>query len=179
MKLKIYSAFFLLTSALLFSQNVSFTDVNFKNALLPYHDANGDGEISNTEAKNATLIMIDTNYGITNIDGIEAFTNLNMLFIRNNPLSSPVNLSQSPQLTNLVLYGAAIPSINLTGLTQLKKITVTLSQGAAIDLTNKPLLEELFIAGEFGIGGVSTLDVTQNPVLKHYGLMTAAPIPLM
>ncbi|RTZ49254.1 hypothetical protein EJ377_00605 [Chryseobacterium arthrosphaerae] len=47
-----------------------------------------DGEISNTEAKNATLIMIDTNYGITNIDGIEAFTNLNMLFIRNNPLSS-------------------------------------------------------------------------------------------
>ncbi|RTZ46332.1 hypothetical protein EJ377_18435 [Chryseobacterium arthrosphaerae] len=63
---------------------MSFTDVNFKNALLPYHDANGDGEISNTEAKNATLIMIDTNYGITNIDGIEAFTNLNMLFIRNN-----------------------------------------------------------------------------------------------
>ncbi|AYZ12667.1 T9SS C-terminal target domain-containing protein [Chryseobacterium arthrosphaerae] len=175
MKLKIYSAFFLLTSALFFSQNVSFTDVNFKNALLPYHDANGDGEISNTEAKNATLIMIDTNYGITNIDGIEAFTNLNMLFIRNNPLSSPVNLSQSPQLTNLVLYGAAIPSINLTGLTQLKKITVTLSQGAAINLTNKPLLEELFIAGEFGIGGVNTLDVTQNPVLKTLWLNDSSP----
>jgi hypothetical protein len=106
---------------------VSFADVNFKNALLPYHDANGDGEISNSEAQIPTVISIDTNYGITNLSGIEAFTNLSMLIIRNNPVSSPVNLSQSTNLTTLILYGAPIPSINLTGLTQLKRITATVS----------------------------------------------------
>ncbi|HCN51215.1 MAG TPA: hypothetical protein DIT10_19335 [Chryseobacterium sp.] len=175
MKLKIYSAFFLLVSGLFFSQNVSFADVNFKNALLPYHDANGDGEISYSEAQNASSILIDTNYGITNINGIEAFPNLSMLIIRKNPIASPVNLSQSIQLTSVVLDATAIPSINLTGLTQLKRITVTLSHGASIDLTNKPLLEEVFIAGEYGIGGVTSLDVTQNPLLKTLWFNDSSP----
>lgn len=177
MKLKIYSAFFLLASGLLFSQNVNFADVNFKNALLPYHDANGDGEISNSEAQNATVIALDTNYGITNLSGIEAYSNLEILIIRNNPVSSPVNLSQSTHLYSVILDGftMTIPSINLTGLTQLKKLTVSLSYGASIDLSNKPLLEEIFIAGQYGIGGVTSLDVTQNPALKTLWLNESSP----
>lgn len=175
MKLKIYSAFFLLASGLFFSQNVSFADVNFKNALLPYHDANGDGEISNSEAQIPTVISIDTNYGITNLSGIEAFTNLSMLIIRNNPVSSPVNLSQSTNLTTLILYGAPIPSINLMGLTQLKRITATVSHGATVDLSNKPLLEEVTLIGQMGIGGVTSLNVTQSPLLKTLWLNDSSP----
>ncbi len=175
MKLKIYSAIFLLASGLLFSQNVNFTDINFKNALLPYSDANGDGEVSYTEAQNTTLILIDTNHGITNISGIEAFTNLDMLIIRKNPIDSPINLSQSTHLKTIVLDAGPIPSLNITNLTALKIITVTLAHGATIDLTNKPLLEEVTIAGQYGIGGVTSLNVTQNPALTKLWLNESSP----
>lgn len=177
MKLKIYSAFLLLASGLFFSQNVNFADMNFKNALLPYHDANGDGEISYSEAQNATLISLDTNYGITNLNGIEAFSNLDILIIRNNPISSPVNLSQNIHLNTVALDGftTTMPSLNLTGLAQLKKLTVSLSYGAAIDLSNKSLLEEIYISGQYGIGGVTSLDVTQNPALKTLWINNSSP----
>lgn len=166
MKSKIYSLFFLTSFSLVLSQNINFADINFKNALLPFHDVNGDGQISLSEAQNATLIYIDTNNNITDLGGIEHYPNLTTLMIKNNPITAPLNLSQNIQLQNIRLgLGTSVTSVDLTGLTQLKYLTIGVAANTPINVLNKPLLEEIIIGGT-STGGLSTIDVSQNPLLK-------------
>ncbi|MFC7348547.1 T9SS type A sorting domain-containing protein [Chryseobacterium zhengzhouense] len=166
MRTKLFYIAFFLSANLFLSQNINFADVNFKNALLPYHDVNGDGQISVSEAQNATAIFIDTNNNITNLAGIEYYTNLTTLMIKNNPITAPVDLSQNTQLQNVRLgFGTAVTSANLTGLTQLKYLNIGLAPNTPLNVLNKPLLEEIIIEGTPS-GGLSTIDVSQNPVLK-------------
>lgn len=166
MKSKIYSLLFLTSFSLVLSQNVNFADVNFKNALLPFQDVNGDGQISLSEAQNTTFISIDTNNNITNLGGIEHYPNLTILMIKNNPITAPLDLSQNTQLQNIRLgIGTAVTSVDLTGLTQLKYLTIGVAPNTSINVLNKPLLEEILIGGTL-TGGLSAIDVSQNPLLK-------------
>lgn len=166
MKSKIYSLFFLTSFSLVLSQNINFADVNFKNALLPSQDVNGDGQISLSEAQNATAIYIDTNNNITDLGGIEHYPNLTTLMINNNPITAPLDLSQNIQLQNIRLgLGTALTSVDLTGLIQLKYLTIGVAANTPINVLNKPLLEEIVIGGT-STGGLSTIDVSQNPLLK-------------
>lgn len=166
MKSKIYSLLFLTSFSLVLSQNINFADANFKNALLPFQDVNGDGQISLSEAQNATYINIDTNNNITNLGGIEHYPNLTILMIKNNPISAPLNLSQNTQLQNLRLgFGTAVTSVDLTGLAHLKYLSIGVASNTLINVLNKPLLEEIIIEGTLS-GGLSSIDVSQNPLLK-------------
>jgi len=166
MKSKIYFLFFLTSFSLVLSQNINFADVNFKNALLPFQDVNGDGQISLSEAQNTTFISIDTNNNITNLGGIEHYPNLTILMIKNNPITAPLNLSQNTQLQNIRLgFGTSVTSVDLTGLTQLKYLSIGVASNTPINVLNKPLLEEIMIEGTLS-GGLSSIDVSQNPLLK-------------
>lgn len=121
---------FLFTSA--YSQIVAIPDVQFKNRLLQASqyvnvatnisgsyikiDTNLNGEIEVNEAAAVGGLEL-SNCGITNLTGIEAFTELRVLRALSNQLTS-VNFSNNIYLNNLNLNSNQITSnsINLTGL---------------------------------------------------------------
>ena len=160
---------FILIANYTFAQNVVFTDPNFKQLFLkPYLDLDDDGEISLTEALSITSALETTNVGITDLTGIESMPNLTSLIIRNNPISASVDLTSNTELINLNLQGSiTMPSINITGLTKLKYITLT-GPFIALDVSNKPELESLIISDNTGnpSSGVQYLDVSDSPLLK-------------
>jgi hypothetical protein len=151
----------LLGSALLGSaQIVNIPDTNFKTYLLPFYDVNHDNEIQLTEAQNATSIDISSNYNISNISGIESFTNLAFLFIRNNPVSAPVNLSQNTLLQSVRVQGT-YPSINITGLSNLSYIEL-IGNYTSLDISNRTSLTELYL----GAPNLVSLNLTNLPQLQ-------------
>ncbi len=77
MKKVILSFSLMLFSAMGIAQNVNIPDANFKKELVGTFgcDYNGDGEIQYDEAKTLKLLLLDSK-GISDLTGIEAFTNL-------------------------------------------------------------------------------------------------------
>lgn len=103
----------LLTSFFACAQIVNIPDVNFKNALLNYNppiDTNGDGEIQFSEAGVVINLGGIADRNISDLTGIEAFVNVELLNLFRNSLtvldiSQNINLSQlscgDNNLTNL------------------------------------------------------------------------------
>lgn len=134
------------------SQIVEIPDINFKNALLNSNvvdttgnglgdsiaDFNMDGEIQVSEAE-AVVGLIISYYEIISLEGIQSFTNLEVLKSRGNFLET-IDLSQNNELTWLHL--STNPLID-------------------IDVSNNPNLEKLWIYNN----NLSSLDVSQNPNL--------------
>lgn len=124
------------------------------------------------------------NQGITDIDVSQA-DKLGELRVNNNPLQS-LNLPNRPNLKQLwASYCSDLSSVNLTGTDNLNSISLQGSRVAsldlagkslitnlnlgenpnlnAIDVSNLPKLEELWVNGN----GLTTLDVSGNPLLNH------------
>jgi Secretion system C-terminal sorting domain len=180
MKTKLYLSFFtLLLTAITIAQTINFTDSNLKNALLaatatgnsagtgtvtdcsPQNyitiDANGDGEIQQSEASVVTSLNIGGS-SISNFTGIEYFTNLKCLIATNNPITT-LNLATLTQLESLTVYNCQLTSINLTGLVSLKYLNCSLNQITNLDFSGLPNLQFVYCVNNL-IGG---LDFTANP----------------
>lgn len=86
------------------AQNVVIPDANFKNALLTGPnsgiDTNNDGEIQISEAQAYTDPIDVSNKNISDLTGIEAFTNIAILACSGNNLTA-LNLSQNTKLERL------------------------------------------------------------------------------
>lgn len=114
------------------AQNISFPDTNFKNALLTFYsvdtnndlaidsdaDLNNDGEIDLSEATNITHLYFN-NLNISNLSGIENFTELIVLHFSNNPIST-VDLSNLNNLEYIECNQTNLTSINLCGTIAIK-----------------------------------------------------------
>jgi uncharacterized repeat protein (TIGR01451 family) len=129
-----------------------------------YHkiDTNNDGQIQETEALNIKYLNINSS-NISNLIGIEMFTNLHFLRCIFNPLtslnvSSLINLKHlncsNNQLTNLNVLGLTnlqildcsynqIPNINLLSLTSLTDLDVSDNVLLNLNLTNLTNLKKL------------------------------------
>ncbi|HRG57393.1 MAG TPA: PKD domain-containing protein, partial [Bacteroidia bacterium] len=164
---------------------VNIPDANFKAALVAdlSINTNADTEIQCAEA-NAYTGTINVDFlGITDLTGIEAFTNITTLYCSNNNLTS-IDLSSNTLLTVFACEVNQITSIDLTANTLLTSIDVTNNQLTSIDLTNNsqlvnflctfnsitnldfsgnPLLETVIA----GANPVSSVNLTNNPVLKN------------
>ncbi|RXR22847.1 DUF7619 domain-containing protein [Flavobacterium stagni] len=146
------------------AQIINFPDANFKAELLssgPVNniamnssnfnikiDTNNDGEIQQSEALNVWRLDI-TNSGITNLSGLEYFTNLRKLYLFQNAISN-YNFPQLTNLTTLHVSGSVFQNItnpnlviptniqtlglegfnftqepDLTGFTQLTELNIT------------------------------------------------------
>ena len=68
------------------AQIVNIPDVNFKNFLLSGYDSNNDNEIQFSEANSVNGLMYIAGLGISNMNGIEAFTNIDELYCHNNQI---------------------------------------------------------------------------------------------
>ncbi|MFK7775229.1 MAG: T9SS type A sorting domain-containing protein [Saprospiraceae bacterium] len=122
---------------------INIPDANFKNYLVGNTNinTNGDTEIQCDEASAFTGNIDAVNLSISDLTGIEAFTEITGLNCWNNNISN-VDLSQNPKLLNL---------------------TFTTNNLSSLDLSNQPLLETLDLAGN----NISSLDVSIFPNLTH------------
>lgn len=98
----------------LFAQNVSIPDANFKTYLIgnTLINTNGDSEIQLSEASAFTQSVYCPSLGITDLTGIEAFTNITELYCGFNQLTS-LDVSQNTALVYVYCYSNQLTCLNL------------------------------------------------------------------
>ncbi|WBX68825.1 T9SS type A sorting domain-containing protein [Tenacibaculum dicentrarchi] len=168
------------------TQNINFPDSNFKNALLnhsPLVDTDSNGEISVQEAENSKYLRL-TNKGISDLSGIENFSNLEGLTVNKNQLIS-IDLTKNTKLKLINLSDNKISNINITNNLDLKSFSIRNNKLTdiniatnlnltsldvfnnniqSIDISKNVLLTNLNVASNFSLG---QLNITKNVLLKH------------
>lgn len=164
------------------AQIINFPDANFKNVLLMANatngiacmgssmngclpsvlDANGNGEIELSEAQSVALLSIPGGSNISDLTGIEYFTNLERLQCPFNHLTS-IDVSQLIHLLWLQLRNNQITSLDLSNLTQLNRLDCQSNQLSSIDVNHQPGLE-IFIASN---NQISSFDFSANTALQR------------
>ena len=146
------------------AQIITFTDINFKNALLqqpidfdlngtpfPRLDANNDGQISQAEA--LLVNKLNLSYAeLNNLNGLQFFTNLKSfesLFFRGTSFNFPtlINL-ENLALSNAVSTDTNLALLNLSGNTNLKSVSCS-SIASSVNLSNLDQLTNLNLTGSF------------------------------
>lgn len=157
-------------------QIVSIPDPNFKNACVNFGivdfdgdgvpesdvDTNDDGEIQVSEAL-AVERMYPRGAGIFSLEGIEEFTNLQILNCSMNGLSE-LDFSQNTQLTILSCFFNTLTSLNVSQNSNLVELNCDLNNLTVLDLSGNPLLERLTCPSN----ELTELDLTQNPALVTF-----------
>ena len=142
------------------SENVDIPDPNFLLALIEAGvDTDEDGEISQSEAEAVTNLNL-TGMEISDLTGIEAFTNLEQLDCGYNQLTS-LDVSQNASLTRLDCYDNQLTSLNVSGCPNLSLLGCFNNQLTSLDLSNNPALEILGCWYNL----LTSLDVSNNPAL--------------
>ena len=147
------------------AQIVNIPDINFKNKLLNYSpviDTNNDGEIQESEA--LVITYLDVTYlSISNMTGIEAFTNLITLICSHNFNLNSINVSSLVNLKSLVCSHNELNSINISNLLNLTLLDCSYNYNLNnIDVSNLVNLESLNCSDN----NLSTLDVSTLVSLK-------------
>ena len=165
---KIYLLFLLLTG-IAQAQIVNIPDANFKARLLSASptvhvgstvnpnnsatwgiyttiDTNGDGEIQVSEAEAIVFLNLNSNSTnrIANLQGIEAFTNLQQLYCRYNSLTT-VNLNGLSDLTFFALDDNQLTSISTVGCSNLKTYAAANNFLTTVDFSSTPLLQNIVV----------------------------------
>ena len=147
-----------------YAQDVNIPDASFKFYLVSQSaiNTNGDSEIQVSEA-NAFTGAIDVSfYNISDLTGIEAFTQLTGIDCSNNQLTS-LDMSNNTALLFLWCANNQLTSLNITNNIYLQEIYCQNNQLSSIDVTNKP---DLYGLG-FGNNQINALDVSNNPALQN------------
>ncbi len=143
------------------AQTVDIPDVNFKNALLNYDnygapiDLNNDDEIQVSEAEQLTILSLP-NQNISNLTGIEAFSNILELDVSNNLLTS-LDFSNS-SLESLICNNNQLENINTTNLPALYELRAANNSISSIDVSQNSSLAML----DIGNNPIPTLDFSDN-----------------
>src|SRR5690606_6137644 len=143
------------------AQNVTIPDNNFKNRLLIANTANGiakdengtniqidsnnDGEIQESEALNVYELYVNQAL-ISDLTGIEAFTNLTLLYCYSNNLTA-IDVSNNTNLVDLVCSSNDLTSIDLSSNPNLAHLDCGFNNLETIDLSNNPNLSSLWAGG--------------------------------
>ncbi|NMH29553.1 DUF7619 domain-containing protein [Flavobacterium silvaticum] len=158
---------------------VNIPDPNFKAALVQYNainpsyalDLNGDGEIQVGEA--AAYHELDLGgWNISDITGIEAFTNLEQLAVSDNDLIA-LDVSMLPNLWLLYANDNPLTSVSLAPKTKIFAADNTAL--ASLDLTDLPFLQSVVMYGSSqlisfkasNLPNFSGLDVPNSPLLQN------------
>jgi Leucine-rich repeat (LRR) protein len=154
-------------------------------------DTNGDGIISECEAENVTFLNLSNYFGpnITDLTGIEAFKNLEILVCRCNKIAN-LDLSKNDKLLEIYAYDNDLQTIDVSGCkdlillhvgydgvcnkNRLTKLDITNNEKlktldcsynllTEIDLSNNPDLETLLCQ----VNQIISLDLSNNPHLDR------------
>ncbi len=157
MKQKITFLFALCIAHLTMAQIVNIPDPNFKSKLLTgVHagiDTNNDGEIQYSEAAAFTDPINVGNSNISDLTGIEAFTNITILACEGNNLTK-LNVSQNTKLEMLFAMGNQIEKLDLKQNSNLKLVYVYNNNLKRLNIANG------------NNSNITTFYSIQNPNLK-------------
>lgn len=146
---------------LIFGLNVHsqiyFPDANLKQALLNNGvDQNFDQEIDYNEAFAWGTLNL-AGYNITNLSGLELFSNLGDLDISNNPNISNFNLSFCPGLIHLYCSGCNLSTLDVSLFKSLDELQCSSNQLTSLDLSSLNALTGINCSNN----QLSSLDVSQ------------------
>lgn len=161
MKKNILSLIFLIIGTLGSAQIINFPDPNFKASLLAAGpglqiasgtasipgnifvkiDTNNDGEIEVAEALAITKLWLQ-NANITNLSGLENFSNLTEFNCYGNSISN-MDLSPLSQLTRITIPYNHIVSLNVTGLSSVEWLNCPNNDLTSLDLTGLTSMYQL------------------------------------
>jgi hypothetical protein len=181
-------------------QIINFTDVNLKAKLLEANttnniahgldnvtilaiDTNNDGEIDTNEALQIGRLTL-YNAGITNLSGLEYFTNLKRLgapinnisnftltslnFERidlwDNPNLSSIDVSNFPNLTRLFINNTSISSLNVSNNPNLWVLGIVGTPITTINLQNNSLLELFYCSNSIHL---TYINIKNNSMLDY------------
>ncbi|GGX19692.1 T9SS type A sorting domain-containing protein [Aquimarina muelleri] len=133
---------------------VSIPDPKFEEFLVfEGIDSDGlvNGNISSCDAEKVTEIFITALQGVTNLTGIEAFTNLEILSIPENDLVT-LDLSSNTKLISLNCYYNLLEQINITNCNQLLSLNLSDNFLTGLDIS--------------GINDLQSLDTRQISTLN-------------
>jgi hypothetical protein len=159
-------------------QIINFTDLNFKNKLLQSNgsnniarglnssgievsikiDSDNDGTIRRYEALQVLKLDVHSS-NITDLTGIEYFTNLRNLTIDSNSINNP-NISALSQLKILYCSSNTMSSLNLSGLTALELLDISINNFSSFDFSGLPNLKKAYCL----FNHFTTLDFSNNPL---------------
>ncbi|HLV14790.1 MAG TPA: T9SS type A sorting domain-containing protein [Xanthomarina sp.] len=148
-----------------YCQTTLIPDPNFEQALIDLNiDTNGlNGNILNSDASVVYYLNVSQNF-ISDLTGIEAFTNLKTLDCSANNLVG-LDVSQNTKLYELNADDNQIANIDLSLNTKLKWVWLSSNSLSSIDVSNNLLLEELGV----NLNYLTELEVSNNINLEHLG----------
>lgn len=162
---------------------VNIPDVNLRAALVGNSsvNTNQDSEIQCAEASAFSGSLFVNNSNVSNLNGLEAFTNVTALYLSGNNITS-ANLSANSALTTVILTNnplstlqlppstsvfacgnCALTSLDVSGLPNLTVLGFVQNAVTSIDLSNNPLLEELSCRDN----QLTALNTSSNPLLEY------------
>lgn len=141
---------------------VNIPDTNFKSYLVGNTNinTNGDAEIQCSEATAFTGIIACTNLAISDLTGIEAFTEITLLFCQGNNLTS-LDISANTELTLLTCTNNQLTSLDVTSNTLLTQLNCGDNNLTSLDVSTNTNLYRL----DFNNNNVTNIDLSTNVTL--------------
>lgn len=162
------------------AQIITIPDANFKAKLLAANqfnsvamdnlgqsitiDTNSDGQIQNNEALAVYDLRVN-NSNISNLTGIESFTNLRYLDCGQNQLSS-LNVTSLSNLNQLYCRINHLSSLNVSNMPNLIVLNCYQNSLTSLNINNDLTLEELYITDN----QIQSIDLTSFVNLKSIGI---------
>jgi hypothetical protein len=169
----------LLTYNLSIAQNINFPDSNFKTKLLQCDvsgsnpialnlignqfkiDSNSDGQIEQSEALEVSYLFLYAS-NISDLTGIEYFTNIQYLGINNNSISV-LNLTTLTHLIGLRCDLNNLTTINLNGHITFENLQCNNNNITSLDFTGLPNIKSVNCKNNL----ISSLNFSSNPLLNQ------------
>lgn len=158
MKKNVLALFIVLISSQAFAQIIDCPDANLKNKLLSSQsgvgiayacsgtsfaiDVNGDGEIEVSEALLVCRLIIN-DAGITDLTGLEYFTNLTRFKANNNAITE-ADMTPFASMTGIDIMNNQLTSVNISGLMNLFNANFSNNQLTTLEMSG---LSKLFVVG--------------------------------
>ena len=151
--------------------STNFPDANFRNYLLGLYSK---GYITQTDVNNRTSLNI-ANKSISNLKGIEYFTNLTTFYCNNNNLTSLSQLSGLSKMDALLCSDNQLTSLDLSYFPVLRYLDCSNNKLTTLSAANKSTLKLLYCKNNTLLTGLycyndilTTLDVTGCTALKTF-----------
>lgn len=124
-----------------------------------------DGSIRTASAQNILELVLNEK-GISDLTGIQDFTNLENLWVQDNELTA-INVSQNQNLKFLFFDQNQIEELDVTNLAVLEKIGAIDNLLTEINVSNNPVLNLLDLTNN----GMTAIDVSTNNELFQFSIV--------